>query len=432
MSSDLCSSRFFLGPRLGKSFSAVSRLALTRVLAGLLLTGALLTFTLMVLGGDDPMMGPRPGLVRGGDLLAFWDGGAILAGPQPERLYEPGAAKEVQRALFPGVRHIYRMAYPPPIYQATAQLVPLGYVRAMRLMMLITALSMALGASTLARSVPEELGVPHWMVAALLGASPAGLLLLGTGQLSGVWLACLGAGCAALLQRRDWVGGFFLGFLLLKPSLALPAFASLVLLLRGQAVLGFVFGAASITLTSLLLDGPQSWMSWLAIQSDPGDVALRMWNFPYRQITLRSAFGLLADRRTPQATALGWLGVSLGTAGVLVVARLAVVSLQGHEGDRPRHALGLGAVLSMALLTTPHLFDYDIVMHAPGWLGSFWWIASGRAARPRLGVGALLGAWVAPLLAPVVASTHIAMGTALVSAWVIWMATELRMAQTPG
>ncbi len=386
-----------------------------------MVAAALVYLGLMVLAGEDPQ-GPHDGLVRGGDLLAFWDGGAILAAGTPDLLYDRSEARRHERRVFTERRRAYRLAYPPPVYQVSARLVPLGYFRAVRLAMLLLALGAVLGCAALARAAPGDFGpTDRWILAGLLWASPAGIALIATGQVTGAWMASIGLGVALCLKRRDLAGGLLLGVCCAKPSLAPPVLAMLLLAGRWRAVAGFAIGGAGLLGLSLLADGAAPWAAWLSMLEGTDDFARRMWNYPHRQLTLRTLLALPARGHEVAAT-LGLAGVALGGALTLGVA----LASRGGDRDPARGLLRLGALLSAGLLATPHLFDYDTVLHGPALLGSAVWLAEGRSRWPRLGLALTAGAWLAPAFSPVAKATGISVGTLLIVAWVIWMARELR------
>jgi hypothetical protein len=373
----------------------------------------------------DGARGPFEGQIRGGDLLALWGGGSILAADDAVHLYHRSTTTKHQQKVDPDRKRGLHAAYPPPVFQVWARMVPMGYTLAVQAAMSAVAALLALGAILLAR-VAVGLGsfgaLPPWVVAGLVGASPAGLTLLGQGQLSGIWLALLGGGLALLAARREFAGAVVLGLLCMKPTIGAAALAGLVAWVGPRGLLGFGIGGAGVLVISLLADGTQPWLAWLHWM-DTSDIARVNWMYPPRQLTLRSALGMFAERRSDEAITLGRVGMALGSAGtlaMLVVSRRAVV-----VGSMGVAFFGFAATLSTALLALPHLLDYDAVVHGPALLATAWWVGSGRALRPRLGMALGVGAWLAPLQTHIATPTNFAVGVLALVAWVTWMGVEL-------
>jgi hypothetical protein len=386
------------------------------VLAALLLAAACLGPPGMAFLGDDPA-GPRAGIVRGGDLLAFWGGAAVLHEGLPAELYVRRTAAVHQRAVWKGIGSGYRLVYPPPVYQLLQPAVPLGYPWAMRLTILLLGLATAGGLWLLSGLVIAP--GPRWLRFALLFGSPAALILTFTGQMGGLWLLSVGLGFAGLWCGRDGWGGAALALCCAKPTVGAAALICIVCAGRWRAVAGFVAGAFGLLLLSLAAGGFEAWRAWVEMMIATPEVGQTMWLFPPRQLTLRTLVALPAWKGAA-APALGGLGVLLG--GFLV----AHIVRAGRRGAAELEPLRVAALFSAALLAIPHLFDYDIALHAPGWLASAALLASGRAARPRLGWVLLVAAWCSPLLWPAAHYARLSLGSAALLAWVLWMGAELR------
>ncbi len=393
---------------------------LIRITAGLLALAVVVS--LGVQSCSPPDVKWHRGRALGGDLLSFWAGGAALRSDHPDRLYDRRFTVRFEREIIERKKG-YLLAYPPPVYQAASRLVPLGYPAAARAAMVLMVLLTVVGTAALVRAGPGLPG-PPWVPGALIVGSPAGLALVGTGHVGGAWMAALGVGLLLCDRGRPVLGGAALGLLCAKPSIAAPVLAALLLAGRGRASIGFVLGGAGLLLASLLADGVGLWVAWIEMHESTDGFARRMWNFPHRQLTLRSALAMGVERRSSTAVMLGHVGVGLGAlllGGIAIVARRA----RGGARDRGRDALLFGALLTACLLATPHLFDYDTILHAPAWLASAAWLASGRARRPRLGWTLLVGAWLAPAFSWVALHAQVPVGVALLTGWVVWMGAEL-------
>ncbi len=365
--------------------------------------------------------GPRPSVPLGGDLVAFWAGGALLqadgGGGTP---YDRPAALALLARLFPESPPRYRLAYPPPIYQVFALGQFLTYPRAASLLVLGMAALYSLGVAALLAGFPSLRGrrAVAW---ALLWASPAAVMMSLTGQLSGAWVLIVGGAAWAWSRGRGVLAGLLLGLLWLKPTLAVPVGLGLVITGQGRALLGFVAGGALVLGVSLAAGGGELWQGYLEMVRGTPDLTQRMWVYPERQFTLRTLLSLPA-RHSGLAVPLGWGGIALG---VTLCAALAPVTWRAAR--RPATAmLARGAALSAALLAAPHLFDYDLGLHGIGLVASACLLAEGRARWPRIGWSLTGAAYLAPLAYPSAALLRLNVGTLALVAWVVWMAFELR------
>jgi alpha-1,2-mannosyltransferase len=388
---------------------------------------AAITVAVLALGGRDPA-GPKPDVARGGDLVAFWAGGAILVEDgHGEQLYQRNRYLDEMEALFPVRPPRYRLAYPPPIYQACALAHGLGYSAGSRSFVLFMALLFAMGAWSIVRS-GGAVGPLRWPIWALAWASPPMFMMTLTGQFSGAWLGAVALWFAAVkrVRRSTWwslLAGVPLGLLCVKPTVALAAVVALALSGSGRSLIGFVAGGGLVLALSLALHGASPWHAYLAMVVDNPDLAQQMWLFPERQFTVRALLGVAAEPLGAQVVA-GWVGVGLG--GVLAIW-MAPACWRGAR----RHAtrpLAAAAALSTGLLVTPHLFDYDLGLHLPAAVVSVALLLTGDARRPRLGLALVVAAWLAPLGWPAARWLHLCVGTAALVGWVTWMGSELRLA----
>jgi len=395
--------------------------AWVRGLAIVLVVAALATTGVMAFGGDPPA-GPRSTVIRGGDLIPFWAGGAILTEEHGEsKLYFRPRYLGVMREEFPEHPPRYRLAYPPPIYQACSWFQFLPYPAAAAGFLLLMTALYALAAWLLVRTEPA-LRARGWVPWALAFACPPMVMMTLTGQFSGLWVLLLAG--AALLWRggRPLLAGLLLGVLCAKPPLAVPLGLGRLVAGQGRALLGFVLGGAALVAGSLALDGVEPWVQYRAMIDATPDLTQRMWIMPERQVTGRSLVGWLLQPQQGAGVA-GWLG--LGAA--LLLAAWVGREAWGARADRPGGLLALGAALSAGLLAAPHLFDYDLGMHGVGLAaGAAWLLQPRRARRRRLGGWLWIGAYLAVLAYPAARWLHLHLGVLVLGAWIVWMTLELR------
>jgi len=382
------------------------------VLAHLVLLGV------MMWGGADPA-GPRPSVQRGADFLHCWAGGAILADADQgaNKLYDARAFARAQRAAFP-IRRTYPVAYPPPLYQGCSALIPLGYGNGARVwtavMPVLWGLGLALILAAAGGLTPAERST-----AMMLGlVSPSLWMNTATGQSAGAWLLLLGGGLLLWRRGRPVAGGVVLGLLCAKPGLAAPVALALAATRQGRAFAGFVAGGALLVAGSAALDGTAVWFDWVDLIRGGG--LDEMMVVPHRHHTLAALLSYPV-LRTDLGPVMKQLGPLVGVALVMGSARRAG-RFEGTDAGAPAR---LGAVLSMALLASPHFVGYDAGAHALGFLTGALLLSRGTARRPRWGLAVTGLAFLAPVTFPLAKELHFCFAGLFVLLWSAWLTTEL-------
>ncbi len=373
----------------------------------------------MMWGGTDPY-GPRAKVARGADFLHCWAGGAILADPDqgPEQLYDPGAFRRAQREQV-RIRRPYPVAYPPPLYQGCAALVPLGYSHAARLWSAAMPAMWGLGLVLIIACFPA-LGVRARTTALLIGLiSPTLFMNTATGQAAGLWLLLLGAGLMLWKRGRPILAGVVLGLICAKPGVAAPLALALAVTRQGRTFGGFVAGGALLVAASAALDGTGIWFDWVELIRDGG--LSKMMVVPHRHHTLAALLSYPV-RDTELGPWLKQLGPWLGLGLVIWTARRA--GRLDPVGDDDA-TLRFGAVLSMALLASPHLVGYDTGAHAPAFLGAALLLHRGAVRRPRWGLAVLVLAFFGPVMFPLGWELKFSFGALFLLLWSAWLTTEM-------
>jgi hypothetical protein len=369
------------------------------------------------------LYGPVKGVVVGGDHLQFWAGAALLdRGATGAELYEDREFKRVQTELLPGYRRTYRPVYPPPLYQAARTTVRWPFKTAARLYLVLGSLLYALGVGLLVRGI-DPLSGHRWTLLLIGWASPPMTLAINTGQAAGMWVLLLGSAAFFLSFRRDLVAGLLLGGLCAKPSLAAPIALALVLAARWRLLGGFVLGGALLLGGSVALDGLEPWSAYLHKILGQPELLDAVWVKPFRHITLRSLLAWPVPSGLQGLVGATGVGIGLAVAGWIGAAAVP------HRRDPHTSMLALGASLSACLLAAPHLFDYDLGMHAIGFAAGARWILSGRARRPRVGLRCLTAVWITAWIGtPFAEHTRICIVVLALGCWLLWMGAELRWA----
>ncbi len=390
-----------------------------RWLLVLAVVGQIVLLGVLAWGGADPE-GPRAGIQRGGDFLSWWAGSVVMEQQGPEHLYDKPAYEAAQDAVVPH-RHPYQRAYPPPIFQVLAPLVPLGYSDAARVFILTAPLLWGLGIALILASLgitADPRRAPMWIA---LG-SPTLYMISATGQ-PGFWVLLLGVGLRLWTSERPWAAGFVWGLICAKPPLAAPLALALLLSRQGRSFGGFVLGGGSLVLVSAAFVGVAPWLDWAELVASGGLGKLDA--VPHRHLVGRHLLAYPA-RGTTLEPILGAAGVGLSLLLAAWAMRRSGAAPSPVDDGGPAK---LVCLISACLFATPHLIEYDAGLHA----GAFAVSAVAIAGRARPAAMALLvAAWFAPILWPLSRAVRFDLGALVVGLWVVWMFVDRPWAASPG
>jgi hypothetical protein len=311
----------------------------------------------------------------GYDFITFYSAAKLALAGNAVAAFEPATIFAVQKAVVPANEMIFLWHYPPPFHLLVAPLGLLPYFPAYWLFLVAT-LPLYL---VLARHISHH---PLALVLAL--AMPAAFVNAFHGQNAFLNTALLGFGLL-LIERRPTVAGMLIGLLAYKPHLGiLLPFA----LAAGGYWRSFAAAAATAVLfcaVSTLAFGIDYWAAWhrnLALVAE----VLEQGNLPWAKMPTFFAFASLLGAPTRLAYALQF-------ALALPVA-VATVWAWRREGPL---ALKVALATAATLLTSPYLFDYDLVL-----MGLPIAILAERMRRSgeREGAALLVLAALAPLAGP--------------------------------
>lgn len=310
----------------------------------------------------------------GSDFAAFYGvSRALLDGVPADSLYEPHTLNALVRQVTNG--QFYVWTYPPIAFLPYWPIGLLPYPLALATWL---AVGVTLYLAAVRRILPGRASV------ALAVISPAALVTSVHGHNGFFLAAALGFGLA-LLPTRPAAAGMLLGLTAMKPHLAPIVPIALVAGRHWRALVAAGGTVLSLALFASAAVGLQSWRAFL----DAVPVArgmLELGQVPYFKI----------------ASVFSWvrlLGASVGAAyaAQLVTSAAAVAIVVWVWGGRAAHELRCAALLIAALLATPYVYDYDLVVHC---------IAIAFLAKLGLRDGwlpwektALAAAWIAPLFA---------------------------------
>lgn len=326
----------------------------------------------------DGLLDPK-GKPVGYDFITFWAASHLTLGGDPAAAFDLARIYGAERVAVPGLLDIFAWHYPPTFQLLIAPLAFLPYIVALAAWLAAT---LAAAGAVIRRLVPA----PQTLL--LFLAFPATWLNLMQGQTGFLTLALFG-GAVLLLERRPIAAGILFGLLSCKPHLGL--LVPLALLCGRQWT---VFAAASIT---TLVFGAASALLLGA------DVWLAFWrNLPLLREILEHG-GVPWDKMASLFAATRLLGLGVAPSfvlqGMLALAAAAGVAWVWWR-EVPLH-LAAAVLVSGALVATPYVFDYDLVLLAvPIALlardGSIrGWLPGDREV--------LVAAWLMPLLSPVIA-----------------------------
>ena len=220
-----------------------------------------------------------------------------------------------------------------------------------------------------------------------------------SGQNGGLSASCLGFALLNL-DRRPWLSGTCLGLLSCKPQLAVCVPVALLAARRWRACAAAAASAAALGLAATAILGIGAWQAFLA---NAAGARASIETLSIKWPMMQSFYGAL--RLAGFSSATGY-GVQI------VVAALAMAMLARICWKRPGAGAEVAALATAALLVTPYLYDYDLVILLPpmAWMAGqasrTGWLAGEKplllllflAPLAARAAGVMLGVTIAPLL----------------------------------
>jgi arabinofuranan 3-O-arabinosyltransferase len=248
-----------------------------------------------------------------------------------------------ERAIGHAFADYYGWHYPPPFLFVAAALALLPYLVAACLWLAAT---LAAYAAAMRAVIGDRVGI------FLALGFPAAIWNVTAGQ-NGFLTAALIGGTLVSLQRRPALAGVFLGLLAYKPQFGLLFPLALIADRRWQTIMVAAAVVIGMSAASLLVFGSASWQAffhWLPIS---GKIILGEGRADFGR--LQSIYGLV--RANGGSEALAW---SIQAVGSLAVAA-AIVWLWRSRAPFDLKAAALAAA---ALIATPYIYMYDVVVLA--------------------------------------------------------------------
>jgi alpha-1,2-mannosyltransferase len=284
----------------------------------------------------------RSGKPLGTDFVSFWTASQIALGGHPAEVYDIPVHQAAQTALFPQSEGYVAFFYPPAFLLICLPLALLPYLWSLALWLGITGYACY-------RVLRLWLGTRFGALPIL--AFPAMMSNLGHGQNAFLSTALFGGG-ALMLNARPIAAGLCLGALVYKPHLAIVVPIALVAARRWRTLASAAFSAAAICLVSLAMFGVDTWRAFIEAS-------------PKARIALEQ--NMVGDEKMQSVFAGVRLlhgGLTLAY-GLQLVAALGVCAALVHLQRRAFRSNAEGpAMVAAALLASPFLLDYDLVLLA--------------------------------------------------------------------
>jgi len=364
------------------------------------------------------------GQIVGRDYLAFYMAGDMVNRGQAEQLYQPAAQSEYQKrfmaSISPGWSGTCLYLNPPHYAWAMSFLARLGYGASLIVWWVLSAGCFVATVVLWRRWLSPS---PWGTVVLLAVCMPAWFQAFAGGQNSFFSLLILTAFCGLLMTGRDFAAGLVLSLLAYKFQFLILPSVLLLCTRRWRAVAGLALGgAAALVLTAGVL-GLQSVHNYVTFGLQL-DRLMAVEGFDvYKQQSWYGCLTLLGK---------GWLSPSIvGTLKTLAcfatLYPLGVVWRSRWSPGSPQFALQLSALMVATLLTSPHLFHYDMLLATlPAVL---WWRATrdpdiGSATTGVRIVLAAGFAWLA-ISGPVAEVAHVQLSAPLLFAWLVLVSRVL-------
>jgi alpha-1,2-mannosyltransferase len=284
----------------------------------------------------------------GTDFSEIWIAGVEAGQGHPAQPYDNAAHFAAQKAHF-GLDDPYVWPYPPFFLALAAALALLPYLAALALWQLGTLTAFLV--CTFGALRPLRLPFAPTLVAAL--GFPAVFINLAHGQ-NGFLTAALLAGGLLLVAQRPLLAGMVFALLAYKPHLGLVLPLALIAAGAWRALATASLGVAAMTLATIAAFGIQTWQGFVAGLGFTRTIILEEGALGYEKVqSLFAALRLLGCTLPIAYAAQATLSAGV-IAGLLCVWR--------SEAD---HRLKAATLIVAALLVTPYVLDYDLVVLAP-------------------------------------------------------------------
>ena len=321
----------------------------------------------------------------GVDFSGIWVAGHAVLEGHPALPYDNAAHAAAQLATF-GVPELFLpWPYPPFFLAIAAGLASLPYLVALLVWQGLTLPLYLLAVAAAVRS--SAIGRPAALLAAL--AFPAVAINLVHGQNGFLSAGLLGLG-GLLLPRRPIVAGVLLGLLAYKPHLFVVVPVAMLAAGCWRAACAAAVTFLAMTVATLVAFGPAPWLAFAANLAFTRQVILEGGGI--ESYKLQSAFAAVRLFGGP---------LQLAYAAQGLVAAITIGALAWLWRGDCDHRLKVAGLSVAAVLATPYVLDYDLVILGPAIAA----LAAVGMQRGFISYGKTLlaVAWAVPLGARVIA-----------------------------
>lgn len=319
----------------------------------------------------------------GTDFSSFYAAGSLALEGRAADAYDMAAHHARQAQVFGPNTPYYAWLYPPIFLLIATPLALLPYALALALWQGLTLALYAGVIGAIVRQSDLKLRTRDWIVPAI--AFPAVLINLGHGQ-NGLLTAALFGAALLTLPTRPIAAGVLFGMLAYKPQFALMIPLALLAARQWKAI-----AAAAVTLIALmaltaLIFGLEPWHAFLASTTTARVVLLEHGAVGFEK--LQSVFAALRARGASVP-----VSYAVQSATTIAVGVCVVWIWSGPHRD----ALKAAALAIAALLASPHVLDYDLMLLGPALAFVVLHAMTDGPRGYEISVFAL--AWIAPLVA---------------------------------
>jgi hypothetical protein len=348
--------------------------ARARRIAWVMLGATALLLLLMLLTGNGTL--DAQGRPIGTDFSGVYAAGRMVLDGQAPLAWDWSAHHAVQEA----VHHrkdvdFFGWHYPPPFLLIGASLATLPYLAALLVWQSATLMICLL---VVRRIVPEK---GSWLFAL---AAPVVLICLAHGHNGFLTGALLGSGLL-LLDRRPLLAGLLLGCLIYKPQFAVLIPPLLLVTGNWRAIGGAALSAGGLIAVTLALWGWPVWQAFIDSLPLTRHIVIEQGATGWQKIMSSFASVRAWGAPIPLAYAVQTLSTLVGVALALWCA------------GKGRPAIRNAAVCAAAVLSTPYILDYDLVIVGVGI--AFLVADAQEQGWRRWEKTALAAIWVTPLIA---------------------------------
>jgi hypothetical protein len=278
------------------------------------------------------------------DFVNVWAAGRLTGDGHPAMAYDWTIHKSMEvRAVGHAFANYYGWHYPPTFLFVAAALALLPFTAAALVWLAVT---LPLYAASIRAILGDRAG---WLLA--LGF-PAALWNVTAGQ-NGFLTAALIGGTLTLLERQPVAAGICLGLLTYKPHFGLLFPIALVAARQWRVIMIAAATAAAMIVLSWLAFGTDTWLAFFAATPKMTNAVLGQGLAEFGR--LQSVFGFV--RTQGGGERLAWIAQIITT----IACMTTVFALWRSRTAYELKAAGLAA---LALIATPYLYIYDLVVLA--------------------------------------------------------------------